>query len=114
MEDKKWHKVKCSKCGKSKMTNPLAYAKRLAKFEGSVERMEKEWICRECSPKKTKKVKEEKVVAEPGSREKLAANLKKAKESIKANIPVSEPLEKVEEVEVVSEETGEEIKEEVF
>ena len=63
-------KVKCSRCGKSKFVNPQALIRRIAKY-GSVEEIEKNWVCRECldldkekqkkeseneKPKKTKKV----------------------------------------------------------
>lgn len=39
------YKVKCSKCGEQKFTNPQAYQARLKKF-GSREKIEKEWKCR--------------------------------------------------------------------
>lgn len=45
--------VTCSKCGKKKFANADAYKKRVEKF-GSIEEMEKKWLCRECE-KGTKK-----------------------------------------------------------
>jgi hypothetical protein len=40
-------KVKCSSCKESKFTNPQAYEARIAKY-GSLEEVEKKWICRDC------------------------------------------------------------------
>lgn len=39
--------VKCSVCGKEKFTRPDVYEKRVAKF-GSVEKMNAEYVCRDC------------------------------------------------------------------
>lgn len=103
MAETKWHKVKCSKCGKEKMTNPQAYAARLAKF-GTEEKMVAEWACRECCGGKprTKKVAVEKVA--PSSR---AERQKKAnailRESIQEKFPEAEVVVTDEEV-VVEEE----------
>lgn len=66
MKETKWRKVKCSKCGKLKNTNPQVYANRLAKY-GSEEEIQAKWICRECKrseknltpkPKKEKTLKD--------------------------------------------------------
>jgi len=80
------HKVKCSRCGEAKFVNPQALEKRLAKY-GSVEEIEKKWVCRKCldaaekienealegdKPKKEKKVKEEVKVEEPKTPEETA------------------------------------------
>lgn len=46
-DEKTIHKVKCSQCGKSKFVNPQALTKRITKY-GSIEEIEKKWICRDC------------------------------------------------------------------
>ena len=40
--------TKCSQCGQNKFTNPSALAARLKKW-GSIEEIEKHWICRTCT-----------------------------------------------------------------
>lgn len=109
----KWTKVKCSKCQGLKNTNPVAYASRLAKFEGSVERMEKEWICRECNsegkPKKEKKVKEETAEETPVegqesmSEQRRKEILKKTRAAIVKNIPVADPIHEEEAIQLEEE-----------
>lgn len=74
-------KVKCSKCGELKYANPKVYASRLAKY-GTVEKMESEWICKNCKPKKEKKV-------ELNPEEKKKENLKIAKSVIRESIKTS-------------------------
>lgn len=39
--------TKCSKCKEDKFANPKAYESRLKKY-GSLEKIETEWMCREC------------------------------------------------------------------
>lgn len=43
-------KVKCSSCKKDKYVNPVALEKRIIKY-GSIENIEKKWVCRECLKK---------------------------------------------------------------
>jgi len=54
-------KVKCSKCKKLKFVNPKALEVRIKKF-GSIEEIEKKWICRECLKGQKKEVKEKEVI----------------------------------------------------
>ena len=96
MSETKWTKVKCSKCEALKNTNPKAYEARLAKFEGSVERMEKEWICRECS----QEGKEVKIKPESTSQERRKEILKKAKKEAVKNIPLAEEIHEEESVQL--------------
>jgi DNA-directed RNA polymerase subunit M/transcription elongation factor TFIIS len=49
-------KVKCSVCGEEKATNPRALESRIKKY-GSIEEIEKKWICKKC--KDLKKAREE-------------------------------------------------------
>ena len=87
--DLKWHKVRCSKCGKLKMTNPFAWEARLKKY-GSLEEMEKTWVCRGCRKEVKQSQKEEpKTPAEMSERRKEMQ--KKANRIMAESIPVSEP-----------------------
>lgn len=47
--------IKCSQCKTSKFANPQVYEKRVKKY-GSIEEVEKDWVCRDC--KKKEEVKE--------------------------------------------------------
>lgn len=56
-------KTKCSKCGNDKLVNPKALEARIKKY-GSLEEIEKQWVCRECLTGKVR-VKKEKKKKEP-------------------------------------------------
>jgi hypothetical protein len=77
--------VVCSKCKQKRFVNPKAFLARVKKY-GSVEEIEKNWICRECKPKKVKAVK---IELEKGTKESLKTSVKKVADDIKKNIPVA-------------------------
>jgi hypothetical protein len=80
--------VVCSKCKQKRFVNPSALVSRLKKY-GSIEAIEKSWICRECKPEKEKKVK---IVLEKNTKESLKASVKKIADDIKKDIPVAAPV----------------------
>ena len=91
MAETKWRKVKCSRCGSLRNTNPGAYEARLQKFGGSVEKMEAEWVYRECKCKENPKVDGEKVA--PSSRKERQKKVNDlVRKTIVAQIPEAQPV----------------------
>ena len=57
-------KTKCSKCGQLKKVNSNAYKARIKKY-GTLEEVEKNWVCLDCrKEKKTEKTEKTEVVEE--------------------------------------------------
>jgi len=104
-------KVKCAVCKEGKFVNPQALVKRIAKY-GSIEQIELKWVCRECNPGKSKKVKvitSSPTVGELTDAEKRKTAQKVVNDSIRQSIPVSEPVEVASAI--LSEKTEEEVNE---